>query len=99
MWSAVFLIINWVLTTAFIARPFALADKIFYGGIAPVLTFPVFFAVIFDWPRDRPFAYQFLLIISIYCWSIYLLVFIYLCGFYSHRSHFTCGSKDFIGVF
>jgi hypothetical protein len=99
MWSSIFFIVNWVLATSFVPRPYTLSDKIFYGGIAPLLTFPIFFFVIFDFPRDRPFIYQILVIISVYAWSIYQLLFIFLCGYYNHRPHFSCGSRDFIGIF
>jgi osomolarity two-component system, sensor histidine kinase SLN1 len=99
MWSSVFLIFNWVLAIAFVPRPLELADKIFYGGVAVILTFPIFFAVIFDWPRDRSTFYQIFLTVSVYSWSVYQLFFIYFCGYYSHNSHFRCGKKDFIGIF
>lgn len=34
-WSAIFMIINWVLGCAFIVQPMVLADKIFYFLVCP----------------------------------------------------------------
>ncbi|KAH9945766.1 hypothetical protein B0H21DRAFT_693809 [Amylocystis lapponica] len=99
LWSSSFLIVNWVLAIAFIARPIELADKIFYYGVAPALTFPVFPMVLYDFPRDRSNLYQVFLVFSTWSWSIYQVLFIYLCGYYLSASHFTCGSKDFLTTF
>jgi hypothetical protein len=38
--------------------------------IAPAATLPVLVLVIFDWPRDRPNAYQAVLAISIWSWCV-----------------------------
>lgn len=38
--------------------------------IAPACTLPIFVLVIYDWPRDRPNAYQVVLAISIWGWYV-----------------------------
>jgi len=100
LWSSVFFIINWVLGCAFIAHPLVLIDKIFFYGVAPACTIPIVFMVMYDFPRDRQNSYQIVLCCATWSWSIYNLLSIWLCGFYRHQlSHFSCGTKDFIGVF
>ncbi|KAA1470157.1 hypothetical protein DENSPDRAFT_774313 [Dentipellis sp. KUC8613] len=100
LWSAVFLIVNWVLGIIFIPSPRVLADKIFYYGVAPALTFPILFMIIYDWPRDWPNVYQIVLTVSVWSWSLYQVLFIWLCGFFDPPfSKFTCGTKDFQGTF
>ncbi|TDL23697.1 hypothetical protein BD410DRAFT_720943 [Rickenella mellea] len=99
MWSSLFFVLNWVLGCALIPRPFVLADKIFYFGIAPLLTVPLPFMVMFDLPRDRPIFYQFFLCASTWCWGFYQIIFMTLCGYYSHKGIFTCGTKDFLSLF
>jgi len=69
LWASLWLIANWVLGCVFIPHdPIALLDKIFYFGVAPVLSLPVVFMVLYDWPRDRAYIYQIFLIVSIWCW-------------------------------
>ncbi|TFY66934.1 hypothetical protein EVG20_g4155 [Dentipellis fragilis] len=100
LWSAVFLIVNWVLGVIFIPSPRVLADEIFYYGVAPALTFPILFMVIYDLPRDWPNVYQIVLTFSVWSWSLYQVLFIWLCGFFDMPfSKFTCGTKDFQGTF
>ncbi|EIN11063.1 hypothetical protein PUNSTDRAFT_85601 [Punctularia strigosozonata HHB-11173 SS5] len=100
LWSSGFLILNWVLTVAFIPRPLVLADKIFFYGVTPAFTFPVVGLVMYDIPRDRPEIYQVWTSLATWCWAIYQSLFIFLCGFYDRsESEFTCGTKDFVGTF
>ncbi|KAI0318763.1 hypothetical protein OF83DRAFT_1231076 [Amylostereum chailletii] len=100
LWSSVFLILNWILGIILIPNPRVLADKIFYYGLAPAITFPILFMVMYDFPRDRPNFYQFCLSISLWSWAVYQILFIFLCGKYDGRfSKFTCGDKDFLGTF
>jgi osomolarity two-component system sensor histidine kinase SLN1 len=94
------MILNWTFATAFVPPPWTLADKVFYGGIASVLTFPLFFFVVFDIPRDYDILYQIFLTVSVWSWGFYQIVFMYLCGYYSKpHAHLSCGAKDFIGTF
>lgn len=51
LWSALFFVINWVLGVSFISHTPQLIDKIFLYGVAPALTLPIFFFVMYDWPR------------------------------------------------
>ncbi|KII85995.1 hypothetical protein PLICRDRAFT_667467 [Plicaturopsis crispa FD-325 SS-3] len=98
--SACWLIINWMLGTAFVPSPRMLIDKIFYYGVAPLLTFPILLMVMYDFPRDRPNLYQVVLACSVWSWSIFQLLTIYLCGYYTpSKSLFSCGKKDFIATF
>lgn len=51
------------------------ADKVFYYAVAPVLSFPVFFMILWDWPRDRPILYQIWVSLSTWQWGLYNLIF------------------------
>lgn len=75
LWSSLFYIVNWVLGCALVPKPFTLGDNIFYFGVAPVLTLPIPFFVIFDFARDRPILYHTLITFSTWCWSIYQVIY------------------------
>ncbi|PPQ64353.1 hypothetical protein CVT24_008422 [Panaeolus cyanescens] len=97
-WASLWLIANWVLGCIFIPHnPIAFQDKIFYFAIAPVLSLPVVFMIMYDWPRDRPYIYQIFLTVSIWCWSFYQVIFIITCGYYSKVP--KCGDRDFLATF
>ncbi|EJF56265.1 hypothetical protein DICSQDRAFT_71854 [Dichomitus squalens LYAD-421 SS1] len=100
LWSSAFLIVNWAFGIGFIPRPLTLADKIFYWGVAPVFSFIIPPMVIYDWPRDKSTIYQVVLVFAIWIWSIYQILFMYLCGQYDpSRSLFTCNNKDYLTLF
>ncbi|KAI0352098.1 hypothetical protein OH77DRAFT_816660 [Trametes cingulata] len=100
LWSSAFLVVNWAFGVGFTPRPLTLADKIFLYGIASTFSFAIPPMVICDWPRDRNTIYQVVLVISIWVWSIYQVLFMYLCGQYnSAHSHFTCNNKDYLTLF
>ncbi|KAF9494884.1 hypothetical protein BDN71DRAFT_1392461 [Pleurotus eryngii] len=99
IWSSVWLAVNWGLGCGFVPKPFVLMDKIFYWGVAPALSFPVFFLALYDWPRDRPVLYQCFVAASVWMWATYQVLFMYLCGTYNkERALFDCGTRDFVGV-
>ncbi|KAL5521654.1 hypothetical protein ACEPAF_2402 [Sanghuangporus sanghuang] len=50
LYSSVFFIVHWILILALSARPFTLSDKIFFYGIGPLISIPIPFLVIFDYP-------------------------------------------------
>ncbi|KIM44414.1 hypothetical protein M413DRAFT_442397 [Hebeloma cylindrosporum] len=98
LWASLWLIANWVLGCIFIPHdPIARLDKIFYFGVAPILSLPAVFMVMYDWPRDRPYTYQVFLIVSIWCWSFYQIIFIIACGYYNPIPH--CQGRDFMATF
>lgn len=97
--AACFLIANWVLACIFIPRPFILFDYIFNFGIAPVLTLPLPILIVLRWPIRRPVIYQIYLVFAVWSQAWYSLLSLILCGFYSKRSYFSCGRKDFLGIF
>ncbi|CDO68388.1 hypothetical protein BN946_scf184815.g35 [Trametes cinnabarina] len=100
VWSSTFLIVNWALGIAFTPRPFTIADRAFIYGIAPSFSFAILPMVVYDWPRDRNVVYQCVLVFSIWMWSIYQIIFMYLCGQYNGaHSHFTCNNKDYLTLF
>ncbi|KAJ3558702.1 hypothetical protein NM688_g766 [Phlebia brevispora] len=100
LWAAAFYIVNWVLAVAFTHHPADLADIIFLYAYTPVFTFPLFFMVVYDWPRDRSYFYQFYLAFSTWSWSCYQIIFMFLCGFYDmNQSRFGCENKDFLLTF
>ncbi|KAF8892172.1 hypothetical protein BD779DRAFT_1784373 [Infundibulicybe gibba] len=101
LWASLWLIANWVLGCSFVPG-FNLMDKIFYFGIAPLLSLPVGLMVMFDWPRDRSIIYQCFLILSIWCWPFYQVLYMFLCDYYKNpRRHpiVECGSRDFLATF
>ncbi|KAI0685603.1 hypothetical protein BC835DRAFT_1289856 [Cytidiella melzeri] len=99
LWSAAFYIVNWALATAVAPRPADTADTVFYYAVAPALTFPLFFMVAYDFPRDRPIFYQVVLAISTWMWSSYQVLFMFFCGFYGSTQVFNCEGKDFLLTF
>ncbi|PIL24591.1 hypothetical protein GSI_12475 [Ganoderma sinense ZZ0214-1] len=100
LWSSAFLIVNWAFGIGFISRPFVLSDKIFLYGIAPAFSFAIAPMVIYDWPRDRTFIYQIILVISVWIWSVYQIIFMYFCGQYNpSHAYFTCRGKDYLNLF
>ncbi|KAJ7781908.1 hypothetical protein DFH07DRAFT_791958 [Mycena maculata] len=98
-WSAMWLIISWALACGF-ASNLVLFDDIFLYGVASAFTVPVVFMVAFDWPRDHRLPYQIFVGFSLWMWSFYYILSMWLCGFYdmSHQ-RFSCGGKDFISMF
>lgn len=50
-------------------------DNILSLQVAPALTFPLFFFVAYDFPRDRPVFYQIYLTLSTWCWAWYQILF------------------------
>ncbi|KAF8621809.1 hypothetical protein AX15_007483 [Amanita polypyramis BW_CC] len=65
--------------------------------VAPALSTPITFMVIYDWPQRRPIIYQAMVIVSIWIWSFYQIIIILYCGFYSQHSR--CQDRDFLGTF
>ncbi|KAJ7781948.1 histidine kinase [Mycena maculata] len=102
LWSSVFFIANCLLAILTIQSPVVLSDKIFFFGIAPVLSVPILFMCAYDFPYNHPYFFQTFLCLSTWSWPVYEIVYAFLCGFYSsnhiHRP-FTCGSKDFLSTF
>ncbi|KAG9080918.1 hypothetical protein FRC07_014741, partial [Ceratobasidium sp. 392] len=97
--TSLWFILNWVLGCALIPRPFETIDYVFYYGVAPpmVIIGPLF--VIFDVYRRAPILYQTWLAVLTYMWAFYNVLFIHLCGFYGQHSHWSCGGRDFLGLF
>ncbi|KAL5521632.1 hypothetical protein ACEPAF_2380 [Sanghuangporus sanghuang] len=101
LYSSVFFIVHWILILALSARPFTLSDKIFFYGIGPLISIPIPFLVIFDYPfkgSKKQIAFQIYISICVWAWSIYTTVFMYVCDFYQNRGPSHCGSRDFVGV-
>ncbi|KAI0339670.1 hypothetical protein BDW22DRAFT_1455391 [Trametopsis cervina] len=100
IWCAAFYILNWVVSVAFIPQPTLFCDKIFFWGVAPPFTFAIFFMILFDFPRRRRLVYQVTLTVSTWMWAVYLLLVMYLCGYYKKETaRFDCGTKDFLAMF
>ncbi|TFY68845.1 hypothetical protein EVJ58_g762 [Rhodofomes roseus] len=99
LWSSAFLVVNWVLAMAFIQKPITIADEIYYYGIAPAATFPIFVFVMFDFPRDRPTLYQCWVTFAIWQWAFYNVIMMYLCGFYTKDGILPCSNRDFLTLF
>ncbi|KAI1791886.1 hypothetical protein LXA43DRAFT_888392 [Ganoderma leucocontextum] len=100
LWSSAFLVVNWAFGIGFVPHPVLLADQIFLYGVAPAFSFIIPPMVIYDWPRDRTVIYQVVLVISVWIWSVYQIIFIYLCGQYNMaHSFFSCHGKDYLTLF
>jgi osomolarity two-component system sensor histidine kinase SLN1 len=52
-----------------------LPDSSNFQQISPLLSIPLFFLVVYDFPRDRPWFYQTYLGISVWSWPIYMITF------------------------
>lgn len=96
---SLFFVLNWALACALLPRPFELIDNVFYYGFASALTVPGPFFVIFDVYRRAPVFYQTWLAVQTYMWGFYNVIFIHLCGFYGQHSYWSCGNRDFLGLF
>ncbi|KAK0239193.1 hypothetical protein EDD85DRAFT_1022584 [Armillaria nabsnona] len=100
LWASIFFIVNWLMAVLSIPTPTVLADKIFYFAIGPVLTFPILVLCLYDFPLKYSLFFQCFICISAWSWSFYQILYVFLCGYYSHDVHaFTCGSKDFLSTF
>ncbi|KZT07233.1 uncharacterized protein LAESUDRAFT_742984 [Laetiporus sulphureus 93-53] len=100
-WSSAFLIVNWVLAIGFLQlqKPITLADKIFYYGVSPAITFPVLAFVMWDFPRDREIFYQIWLSFATWMWAIYQIILMYIVGYYGSPALLNKGNKDFLTLF
>ncbi|KAF4592996.1 hypothetical protein EYR38_008703 [Pleurotus pulmonarius] len=99
-WSAIFMIINWVLGCAFIVQPMVLADKIFYFLFGPLLSIPLIWMIMIGFPLKHAITYQIFLCASIWSWSFYQVLFSFLCGYYGvPQGSFSCGTRDFLSIF
>ncbi|KAF8727525.1 hypothetical protein AX14_007338 [Amanita brunnescens Koide BX004] len=100
IWASLWLVMNWILGVIFVPKTpyFFLLDKIFYFVIAPALSTPIIFMVIYDWPQRRAIIYQATLVVSIWIWSFYQIIFILYCGLYSSHPG-RCQDRDFLGTF
>ncbi|CAE6370982.1 unnamed protein product [Rhizoctonia solani] len=97
--ASLFFILNWILALALIPRPLQTIDHVFYYGVAPAITVPGPLFIIFDVYRRAPWFYQLWLTAQTYIWAFYNILFIYLCGFYGQPSYWSCGNRDFLGLF
>ncbi|KAJ6514984.1 histidine kinase [Mycena vitilis] len=102
IWASVFFIATCILAILTIQNPIVLADKIFYYGVAPLLSAPILFMCAYNFPYERPILFQTVLCVSTWSWPFYEVLYAFLCGFYNPHPHgrlFTCGSKDFLSTF
>ncbi|KAF8509178.1 hypothetical protein BU17DRAFT_56291, partial [Hysterangium stoloniferum] len=98
-YSGVFLVFNWVLACAIVPKPWTILDKIFYPTLGMLSAVPVPFLVAYDWPRTRPNVWQVYVAFCASIWGLYQILFMYLCGFYSHQHFIPCLTRDFLGTF
>lgn len=99
LWASIWFFVNWIMGIILVPKPWVLIDRVFYYAVAPVVTVPLFALVLFNAPRDHSKLYQIFIATSVWSWSFYILLNIYLCGKYNGREFFTCGNKDFVGAF
>ncbi|KAK7056490.1 hypothetical protein VNI00_003046 [Paramarasmius palmivorus] len=98
--ASLWFVVNWGLGLWFVPRPLTVVDQVLYYGLGPALTVPVFFMVMFDFPRHGRFFYQLFAGIMIWIWAFQIIIVMYGCGVYNSAHAFLgCSSKrDFIGV-
>ncbi|KAF9048345.1 hypothetical protein BDZ89DRAFT_1126917 [Hymenopellis radicata] len=94
--ASVFLIVNWLMAVLSIPKPTVIADKIFYYGISPVFTLPIFIFCRYDFYMRYFVFYQTVVCISAWIWAFYQILFLYMCGYYGSDVHiFLCiGDAD-----
>ncbi|KAF5379640.1 hypothetical protein D9757_009182 [Collybiopsis confluens] len=101
--AATWLIINCALACVSVPRPWTSIDYIFYAGIAPAFTVPIFVMVMYSWPRDRGTLYQLSVTFALWMWSFILVINIRICGYYATPQFsgalVSCHGKDFINIF
>ncbi|CAE6516173.1 unnamed protein product [Rhizoctonia solani] len=97
--TSLFFVLNWILAVALLPRPFMTIDHVFYYGVAPAMTVPGPLFILLDVYRRAPRFYQLWLTSQTYMWALYNLLFIHLCGFYGQHSYWSCGNRDFIGLY
>lgn len=99
LYSSLFFVVNWILVIALSTRPFVLSDMIFFYGIGPLISLPIPFLVIYDYPYKRPKLHQAYLLVCVWAWAVYTTSYMYACDFYAVRGPNHCGRRDFISVF
>ena len=57
------------------SRAISLSLSTKLSQIGPLLCLPLFFLVVYDFPRDRPWFYQTYLALSVWSWPLYIIVF------------------------
>ncbi|KAJ3994080.1 hypothetical protein F5050DRAFT_1576353 [Lentinula boryana] len=98
--ASIWLIINLALGCVSVPRPWTVMDYIFYSGIAPAFTLPIFVMIMYNWPRDRRVIYQFFVTFALWMWPFDLVLNMRLCGFYdSSIAIIPCNGKDFTNIY
>ncbi|KAJ3743803.1 hypothetical protein DFH05DRAFT_1400075 [Lentinula detonsa] len=98
--ASIFLIINLALGCVSVPRPWTIMDYIFYSGIAPAFTLPIFVMIMYNWPRDQRVIYQFFVAFALWMWPFDLVLNMRLCGFYdSSIAIIPCNGKDFTNIY
>ncbi|KAJ3795927.1 hypothetical protein GGU11DRAFT_686862 [Lentinula aff. detonsa] len=98
--ASIWLIINLALGCVSVPRPWTIMDYIFYSGIAPAFTLPIFVMIMYNWPRDRRVIYQFFVAFALWMWPFDLVLNMRLCGFYdSSIAIIPCNGKDFTNIY
>uniref|UniRef100_A0A0W0G6Q9 histidine kinase n=1 Tax=Moniliophthora roreri TaxID=221103 RepID=A0A0W0G6Q9_MONRR len=99
--ASLWFVINWGLGLWFVPRPLTVLDQVLYYGMGPALTAPIFFMVMFDFPRKGAFLYQSFLGVMVWIWAFQIIIIMYGCGLYSDSHTFLACPKerDFIGIF
>ena len=98
IYSSLFYFIHWILIIALSTRPLVLSDMIFFYGVGCLISVPLPFLVIFDYPEKNRLIYQAYITVCVWAWSYYVTIYMYACDFYQIRGPSHCGQRDFIGV-
>lgn len=94
IFGACFLVLNWVWGVSLLPHPWSRWNKIYYYLIGPITTVPLVPMAILDFPRRTFWAWQLLLLISIYLCAAANIVDMNLCNYYV-PAHKSCGNRDF----
>lgn len=99
LWASLFYVLNWIIGCVLLPAPHPLMERIYYWGIAPVITLPLVFFVAFDFRRRYNLFYQIYLACATWSWVLYQCLFLILCGFYpGQKMYFSCSGRDFLGL-
>ncbi|KIM34323.1 hypothetical protein M408DRAFT_5593 [Serendipita vermifera MAFF 305830] len=95
-----YLVLSWIIAITLLPENPYVSDIVFFYGIAPAFTVPLPVMIFFNIPKRFHHFYQVYLLLSIWCWSAYLIAFFHLCDYYAGvDSLFTCGGRDMLNLF
>ncbi|GAA6025225.1 hypothetical protein JCM11491_004645 [Sporobolomyces phaffii] len=96
IFGTLYFILNWILTTALLPRPWTHWNEAQLYAVTPFFTVPLIAFAAFDIPRRKPWIWQFFVFASIWVTGVAFLIDMHLCGFYTMTPN--CGHKDYMST-